>query len=244
MKRKIFLVLLLVLFSMVDLPANSSEHELRQTAPGVFAVPLSLPKSLEPRRVEFERDLIEAQKRLRAFALKNGWVNLTDKPLMLRAEIYHKKDDYDKHIYELEPDLRGKPIPKTFVAGIEKDVFFAVCPEIVDEVFPQGREKDSYIKLIVHELVHRLHVRILNGQEEKMGPVWFYEGFAVYGADQLKAAAPKLTETQIWDVVNAKERGSYLKYRTVFDYFLTKHSLQELLEHAGDADFTAWLKKD
>jgi hypothetical protein len=219
MKRKIFLVLLLVLFSMVDLPANSSEHELRQTAPGVFAVPLSLPKSLEPRRVEFERDLIEAQ-------------------------IYHKKDDYDKHIYELEPDLRGKPIPKTFVAGIEKDVFFAVCPEIVDEVFPQGREKDSYIKLIVHELVHRLHVRILNGQEEKMGPVWFYEGFAVYGADQLKAAAPKLTETQIWDVVNAKERGSYLKYRTVFDYFLTKHSLQELLEHAGDADFTAWLKKD
>ncbi len=76
-----------------------------------------------------------------------------------------------------------------------------------------------------------------------MGPVWFYEGFAVYGSDQLREAAPKMSEAEIWNVVNAKERGSYLKYRTVFDYFLKKHSLHDLLKHAGDSDFTDWLKK-
>lgn len=215
----------------------------RQLTPGVYAAPLRLPASLEPRRAEFEGDLLEAQRRLVAFARKHGWTDLTSTPLMKSAEIYDKKSDYDEHLYELQPTLRGKAIPKTFVAGIEHDVFFAVSPEIVDEVLPQGREKDSYVKLILHELVHRLHVRIVKGNEERMGPVWFYEGFAVYGADQYAAASPQLTDDEIWKIVAAPERGSYFKYRTVVMHFLKRRKLQALLDHAGDADFAVWLKK-
>ncbi len=236
------LCFLLVTFVLV-MPALAAPSEFKQLEPGVFQVPLSLPPSLEPRRNEFESDLVEAQKQLRVFAVKNGWEKLDAAPLMKRAEIYDTKDDYDKHVYELEPNLRGKPIPKTFTAGIEKDIFFAVSPAICDEVFPVGREKDSYTKLILHELAHRLHVRIVNGQEEKMGPVWFYEGFAVTTADQYSVVAPNLSETEIWEVAEAKQRGSYLKYRTVFLHLLQKHTLHELIEHAGSPDFVGWLKK-
>ncbi|HEY9757515.1 MAG TPA: hypothetical protein V6C97_20270 [Oculatellaceae cyanobacterium] len=233
----IFMVLLSVM------PSAASQSEPSRVEPGVFLVPLLLPSSLEPRRAEFESDLRQAQRRLRAFAAKSGWEALTDAPLMKRAEIYDTKEDYDTHVYELEPELLGKPIPRTFTAGIEKDVFFAVSPEICDAVFPQGREKDSYVKLITHELAHRLHIRILQGQEEKMGPVWFYEGFAIYAADQYSAAAPKLAEQELWDIVETKQRGSYLKYRSVFEHFLQKHTLHELIQHAGNPDFTEWLKK-
>lgn len=227
----------------LTLPSAASQPEPKQIEPGVYLVPLSLPPKLEPRRAVFESDLREAQVRLRSFAAKNNWVQLTDAPLMKSAEIYDKKEDYDKHLYKLEPELEGKPIPKTFTAGIEQDVFFAVSPEICDQVFPQGREKDSYIKLILHELAHRLHVRILKGQEQKMGPVWFYEGFAVHAADQYLQASPKLTKQEIWEIVEAKQRGSYLKYRTVFEHFLQKHTLNELVHHAGNPDFIDWLKK-
>ena len=163
---------------------------------------------------------------------------------MESSKIYATKKEYDDHLYSIEPSLRGKPIPKTFTAGIEQGVFFAVSPEICEEVFPEGKEKDSYIKLIQHELAHRLHVRLVKGKEERMGPVWFYEGFAVYAADQYAAAAPKLTEKEIWEVVTDSKRGSYLKYRTVMEFFLKTHSLQEMVDHAGDKDFVEWLRKE
>jgi len=220
---------------------NRPATEPKQLAPGVYAIPLSLPKSLEPRRAEFEADLIEAQKRLRTFAEKNGWAHLTERPFMHKAAIYDAKVDYDNHLYEIEPSLCGQSIPATYTAAIEKNMFFAVSPEICDSVFPQGREKDSYIKLILHELAHRLHVRLLKHDEERMGPVWFYEGFAIYAADQYEAVAPKLTESEITEIVNATKRGSYLQYRTVFYRFLAKHSLADLIKHAGDKDFTDWL---
>lgn len=218
--------------------------DIKRVSPGVFSVPLHLPPSLEPRRAEFEEQLLEAQRQLRKFAEDNYWERLTDSPLIKSAEIYDKKEDYDNHLYELEPELKGKAIPKTFTAGIERDVFFAVSPEICNEVFPEGIEKDSYKKLILHELAHRLHVRVVHGREEKMGPVWFYEGFAVNAADQYAAVAPELTDKEIWEVVKDSKRGSYLKYRTVIKHFLKKHSLQELVEHAGDKDFLEWLKKN
>lgn len=220
-------------------PPPSSEL----VSPGVFKKPLRLSTSLECRRQEFESYLLEAQKRLRTFAYENAWDSFTDTPMMESSEIYATKKEYDDHLYSIEPSLRGKPIPKTFTAGIEHGIFFAVSPEMCDEVFPEGKEKDSYIKLIQHELAHRLHVRLVKGNEERMGPVWFYEGFAVYAADQYTKVAPKLTEKEIWEVVNDSKRGSYLKYRTVMEYFLKKYSLQELVDHAGDKDFVEWLKK-
>lgn len=139
--------------------------------------------------------------------------------------------------------MKGKPIPKTFCAGIEKDIFFSVTPEIADANFPEGKEADGFIRLITHELAHRLHVRIVKGEEEKMGPIWFFEGFAVYAADQYKGNIPQLNEAEIWAIVDAKERGSDRKYKFVFEHFLKDDPLPDYMKQAGDPIFAALLRK-
>ena len=57
-------------------------------------------------------------------------------------------------------------IPATYVAGFEKDFFFAVSPEIYATNVAKFVEPDFYEKLITHEMAHKLHVRLVNGNEE------------------------------------------------------------------------------
>jgi hypothetical protein len=95
----------------------------------------------------------------------------------------------------------------------------------------------------VHELAHRLHVRLVDGHEDRMGPMWFWEGFATYVADQFPGNKP-LTEAQMQQVVEAKERGSYRKYNAVFNHYLKQKnvSLADFVKHAGEPDFNDWLR--
>ena len=225
-----------------DLKVSGHDQEPTKLAPGVYDVPLKLSQSLEPRREEFRQYLITAQKNLRKFAEKHGWESLTDTPLIGQAEIYDTKVDFDQRAMSLSPEMQGKPIPKTFSAAIEKDVLFAVTPDVYDSNLPQGQEPQAYTKLITHELAHRLEVRIVNGDEDKMGPIWFFEGFAIYAADQYVSNMPKLTEPEIWAIVDSKDRGSYPKYKAVFIHFLKDLPLRDYVKHASEENFNKWLR--
>jgi len=241
LKNSIIALAFLALFSA---PAVMSENsKTKELEAGVYDVPLTLPASLEPRRTELHDDIIEAQKNLKNFATNNNWQKLLTPSFMKEARIFDKKSDYDNLIYETSPEIKGTPIPKTFLAALEKKIFFAMKPEYVSDVYPEGVETNYYTKLITHELAHRLHARIV-GDEQKMGPIWFWEGFAVYAADQFVANTPELSKEQIWEIVNAKERGSYRKYKAVFIHFLPKaSSLADFVKKAGDPHFVDWLKK-
>lgn len=223
------------------LPKTGSK--MRQIEPGVFDVPLILSKSLEPKRGEYRQNVIDAQKKLRAFAEANGWGGLTNEPFIKSVEIYDSKDGWDARLRQFYPKEAPKVIPKTFSAAIEKDVFFAVSPAVYLANYPDGKDEPrAFEKLVIHELAHRLHVRICKGDESKMGPIWFWEGFAVYAADQLNHNRPQLSEKQIWDIVDAKERGSYRKYNVVFRHFLKRTTLPAYVKLAGEKDFMQWLK--
>jgi hypothetical protein len=247
-------LLLSVLLHGASMAAKSSNLEAKPTIdtavsnlvellPGVYDVPIVLSQSLEGRREEFRQDMIKAQARLRVFANRNGWQKLTDAPFIKQVEIYDTKDGWDNRMRQFYATDAPAEIPKTFSAAIEKEVFFSVSPEVYFANYPDGRlEPDAFIKLMTHELAHRLHVRICKGDEERMGPIWFFEGFAIYAADQLNLNKPKLTEADIWSIVDAKERGSYKKYNVVFRHFLRGMSLPEYVEKAGEQHFTEWLK--
>jgi len=221
-------------------PAGGDPVEL---SPGIFDVPIVLTGPLEKRREEFRKDFIEAQTRLRTFACKHGWEKLTGEPFVKQIEIYDTKDGFDSRMRELCSVDAKTAIPRTFSAGIEKDVFFAVSPEIYRANYADGREDDDYIKLITHELAHRLHVRICGGDEEKMGPMWFWEGFAVYAAVQLNENPPVLSDSEIWSIVDARERGSYKKYNVVFRHFLKGTPLPDYVKKAGEPKFRDWLEQ-
>jgi hypothetical protein len=205
-----------------------------------FAV--QLPKSLEPQRREIELAFARADMRLRQFSKVYGWDKYADKPFIQVAKVFASKPDFDKRLREIGDVGAEVQLPVTYSAALEKEEFIAVSPEVYLKNYPDGKEADYYEKLITHEMAHRLHVRILQGREQKMGPVWFYEGFAIFAADQFVGREPKLSEEEIWRIVADKDRGSYIKYASVIRFFLKKATLQQLVIRAGDSDFITWLK--
>ncbi|MBA7606494.1 hypothetical protein ES703_13643 [subsurface metagenome] len=208
---------------------------------GVYKIPLVLPKSLEPQRDELEETLLLAQRRLRAFAVRNGWDSFVREKFADRAEIYDDKGAFDIAFCRLGNVDPSIELPRTYSAALEKAVFIAVSPELYSKNYPEGVEEKSFEKLITHEIAHRLHIRILEGDEDAMGPIWFYEGFAIYAAGQFETFS--LDSTEIWKIVRSTERESYRKYGAVFRYFLKMVSIRELIEHAGKDDFQEWLQQ-
>jgi hypothetical protein len=132
-------------------------------------------------------------------------------------------------------------LPETYCAALENRVLLYVSPEVYLKNYPEGAEENAFEKLITHEMAHRLHIRVLGGNEDAMGPIWFFEGFAIYAAGQFENYV--LPPTDIWETIESTARGSYKKYGAAFRYFMKRTSMRELIEHAGDEGFFNWLRK-
>lgn len=203
---------------------------------GIFAIPLILPVSLEGQRQELEQSIMAAQKIMVDFARKHGWEEFVSNSFADQAEIFATQDDFLDRLKEMFGMEVDQQLPKTAVAGLENRILMAVSPAEYFRIFPQGDENMAFEKLLAHEIVHRLHVRILHGNEEAMGPIWFFEAFAIYGADQL--ANEKLSLDKIKETIAGIERGSYLKYSAVIRFLLKHYKLQDLVARAGNPDFS------
>lgn len=210
--------------------------------PGIFDVPVIVDDPQDSRREEYRKTFWNAQRSVYNFAHAQGWDSFTEKPFVRQVEIYDSKVTFDKRLRELSEDNTTE-IPKTFTGAVEKDILLVVSPEVLDAVYPDGRGPRSHEKLMAHELAHRLQIRLLDGNEDRMGPIWFYEGFATYVADQFPGNKP-MSEKEVSAVIESKERGSYRKYNAAFTYFLNKKGVTvlEFIKQAGNPDFTDWLK--
>lgn len=205
------------------------------------SIPVILPSSLDIRRDEFEQALESAQNRITKFAEKNDWAHLATESFADSFRVFDNKKSFDEAILKSAGlDIKTK-LPKTYSAALENRILMAVTPEIFLKNFPEGKEDNYYDKLLAHEMAHRLHIRILKGNEDAMGPVWFFEGFAIYAADQLKNGNINLPSREIWEIVESEDRGDYRKYGYIFRYFVNKAPLDTLISRAGDNDFTSWL---
>jgi hypothetical protein len=209
---------------------------------GIYVILLQLDGTLEAQRISLQKTLLAAQRRLKIFAQKHGWHVHIQEPFAVRAHFYDAKAKFDHDLLEISGMDTTIQLPNTYCAALEKEVLMCVSPQLYREVYPEGVEDDAFEKLITHEMAHRLHIRILDGDEEAMGPVWFYEGFALYAADQFEQTMPDLSEEEIWRVVNAHERSDYRRYASVFRHFLRMVSIHQLVENAGTQGFTNWLK--
>ena len=209
---------------------------------GVFAIPLWLDHRLEGLRGGLQAQIGQAQRQLLAFAQQHDWSVHMREPLARKVVIFAEKKEFDteiRRLFQLGPEFE---IPETHCATLHQEQLLTVSPALFTELYPTGIEPDSFTKLLVHELAHWLHIRLLAGNEEAMGPIWFYEGFALNAAGQLKQHAPALTPAEIWAIARSDERLSYQNYVTVFTYFQQFASLPELVARAGDESFLDWLK--
>ncbi|MBI5883179.1 MAG: hypothetical protein HZB91_08750 [Elusimicrobia bacterium] len=187
--------------------------------------------------------MLSAQRRLKDFADRNGWADLVKDRFADQAEIFNDKAEFDAALIRLTGADPSTKLPKTYSAALEKGVFLSVSPRLYQENYPQGSEDGAFEKLVAHEMAHRLHIRILKGDEDAMGPIWFYEGFAIHAAGQFETLPIRLSPEEIQEVVDSATRGSYAKYGAAFRHFLEKAPIQELVKRAGGKDFPDYLRR-
>jgi len=219
-----------------------AEEEPYMIEPCVFKVPVKLPSSLQSQREKYEESVLNAQRIVREFASANKWENLLKDSIFDRVEIYDDKEEFNRRGFSLTGEDSSTKIPATYCAALERRVLITVSPELFERVNPKFVEEGFFEKVMAHEITHRLHVRIV-ADENAMGPVWFYEGFAIYGAGQLKNDMPVLSHDEIWRIVRDEKRGDYRKNNTVFRHFLQKIPLKKLVRMAVDRDFIEKLQQ-
>lgn len=153
-----------------------------------------------------------------------------------KASVYGTKSSFDKLIESSPAWKAGSKVPATYVGFGEKKEFFIISWSAYQGIHP-NESRTEYEKLLVHEISHLFHTAYLKGGDDRMGPVWFYEGFACFVANQYQdAVLPK----DFAPIINAPERSSYRDYVAIVRELHKRHSIRELLNKAHEKDFNRW----
>ena len=202
---------------------------------------LKLSDSLEKDRMFFMNVINSAQENINLFAKKQSWEIFTQESFFDEVMIFDSKSLLNSTVVEITNSDPTMDLPEKFSGCLENRILAVLSPELYSKIYPEGNEENSFQKLLEHEIAHRLHVRILIGDEDAMGPIWFYEGFAIYVSDQFKESLSTLSKEEMWEIVNMSKRISYQKYGFFFKYLLQHVSLQEMVKKAGKVGFDQWI---
>jgi len=241
---KLLPVLLIIIISFAGCSSENKKDASREELTSAITYKIILPPSLESRRAEFETYVWAAQQRINQFATAHQWNNLVTESYFDSVMVFDIKEAFDKTLLTVTESDPTMELPATYSAALEKRILLTVSPELYSTNYPEGIEENAYEKLLTHEIAHRLHIRILNNNEDLMGPIWFFEGFAIYAADQFTHSTTQLSDDEMRAIIQDTERGSYEKYAYLFRYFVNLIPLQTLLDKAGDPDFNSWLQTE
>lgn len=158
-----------------------------------------------------------------------------------KVVIYASKSEFDSMLRSSPDWPKNAQVPKTFVGVGEKKVFHVVSWPAYQTVHPDETYSD-YQKLIAHELGHLFHIAYLHGQEDKMGPVWFYEGFACLIADQYPDS-PLPSKSEVTSILKDPKRGNYKTYAPIMRALARLKPIKEMLNHASDSGFSKEMSK-
>lgn len=207
---------------------------------------MKLPQPVEPERAHYVERIRRAQALLEAFAATNGWAEEAKIPSFDGIEIFTEPEAFWRRVLELNHMPLNTPVTKGVMASIEGRVLLVLTPAEYERAQPQyAALPDSWLRLVTHEMVHRLHVNILKGKEEAMGPRWFFEGFPTLGSGQDFDLAAGLTYSTAAEALagahDVKSPNAYQRFAAALRYFNKKATLRELVTRAGSPDFEAWL---
>jgi len=155
-----------------------------------------------------------------------------------RAVVYGSKVSFDAMMRASPGWPKDKAVPRTFVGvGVGRE-FRVVTWAEYRRVHPDASH-DDYQRLVTHELTHLFHIAVLGGDEDKMGPVWFYEGFACLVAGQYADAVLPPADT-LREVLASRTRGSYRTYVAMLRVLASKGPIRELVRRASQPGFNHW----
>lgn len=200
--------------------------------------PLHLSPALEPRRPEFAAAVVRALGIVAGFAARHGWDAHMGTPFFDAVAIFDDHAAFRDDLFRRLGLPADTPFPSTYVAALDGRVLTAIPPEVFRANVPAFDEPEAWPKLLAHEIAHRLHARILGGDEDRMGPVWFFEGFALVAAGQLEGMADDATPAALAAAVRSPERGDYRLYAGILRRLLATHPLPALVARAAESDFS------
>lgn len=190
---------------------------------------------------EFSMGLSDACDIVRHFAIGHGWEEQLIPPFVSSFHVFSEQDDMWRKIRELTGSDEQEPPTDGLSAALIDGILLAITPEDYEQRRPEYTQVDKpWVRLLAHEIMHQLHIRIV-GHEDRMGPQWFYEGFAMYGAGQHISNHPLSSIHDVIDAMHAQSRGSYAKFEAVFEFCLSRIDLNTLLKQAAQKDFQLWL---
>jgi hypothetical protein len=200
-----------------------------------------LPVAEEPRRGWYAEQVVSAHATVAGFAAGHGWASCV-RPFFERVEVHadqHALWARLRTVFGLPADAS---MPTAGLAGaLEQGVLLVVTPEVYARVEPRyGAAPGAYARLLAHEIAHRLHIAVLEGDEDRMGPAWFYEGFAVVASGDL-VGLEVATADDLWHHVSAAGGGAYAHYAAALRFLAERIPLPLLVARAGDADFEDWV---
>lgn len=206
--------------------------------------PFRLPQSTAHDEAWYRARVEAAEEITRAFATEHGWQDRMHTFWHAGVEIFDDQNALWKRVLELHGLSADMPLPtKGLAAGLEKNVLLVVTPEAFAQIVPDyAAEARAYERLIAHEMVHRLHVSILNGDEEAMGPTWFYEGFAVVGSGAMLGVETATVEN-LAAFKAATGKGAYARFAAALRYYIRCAPLPELVLNARRDDLDPWLEE-
>lgn len=185
---------------------------------------------------KIENEIEQAIAQILDFSRSNQLGLTSKEQFITNVTIYESKSSFDNLIKSSSEWKAQTKVPATRLGFGKNREFFVVSWAAYQGVHPRD-SRSEYEKLMVHEIAHLLHIAYLKGDDEKMGPIWFYEGFACFVANQYPdAALPKDPSS----VINLPEGASYRDYVAIFRALRKKYSVRELLHKANDKKFNDW----
>jgi hypothetical protein len=205
---------------------------------------LVVPDGYEGRRAEIAGSVVTAMSIVSDFAAKYGWSAYLTEPFFNSVEIYLSHQALWRRILDLNRQ-ENIPMPTdALTAALEKNVLAAIVYEEAKRTRPEYfLSWEDWTRALSHEIIHRLHIRLLDGDEDAMGPRWFFESFAIIGSGQLLGKDLQAENAgQAIEFAHSEGRGSYAKYAAALRFFAQRTPLPKILARAGGKDFEEWLR--
>lgn len=178
---------------------------------------------------------------IKQYAKSNGWSELSNKSVIDKAEVVFDRNALEKRVKDIYKVPKDTKMPSGLTAANDAKSMLVIMPEEESKKYAvKFVEPGFYEKLITHELAHLLHIKILNGDEDKMGPIWFYEGFPVVVSKQMESFKWSPTKKQAKLILQEPSRGDYRQYGVLVRMLLKKHKMKDLVARAGEKDFNDW----
>ena len=193
-------------------------------------------KDEDTNELEYYQYSLKGYKIVKLFADKHDLPVAALQEMIQTMYVYHDHNQFSIDLSKMFNVKKNEILP-SYVGTIVNHALFIMDKEYFLIQNPSYIGDSEYIKLIAHELAHEYHIFLLDGNENDMGPIWFYEGFATAVANQYEDQDKSYSKEKIKEVILTNDRNSYAVYRRLFEIIEINFDMAYILRAINNPHF-------